>query len=57
MHPAISKAVGLGPGGTLIFPYIRRLGPFGGGHENFEFLFFFFFFLGGGDRKMNILGV
>ena len=31
-----------GGGGTLIFSYIRRLGPFFGG-QNFEFQYFFGF--------------
>ena len=43
--------------GTLIFSFIRRLGPFGG----FQIIFlFYYFFLGGGGgavRKMIILGV
>ena len=33
---------GGGGGGTLIFSYIRRLGPFFGG-QNFEFQYFFGF--------------
>ena len=36
--------------GTLIFTYIRRLGPFFG-VQNFEFQYFFLVF-----RKMNIFG-
>ena len=48
-----------GGGGTLIFSYIRRFGPFFWVH-NFEFQYFFFFFffffvvfffLGGGSEK------
>ena len=50
-----------GGGGTLIFSYIRRFGPFFW-VQNFEFQYFFFFFFffffggGGGVRKMNIFG-
>ena len=42
-------------GVTLIFSYIRRLGPFFG-VQNFEFQYYYFFFLGGGGgfRKMSI---
>ena len=43
-----------GEGGTMIFSYIRRLGPFfflGGGVQNFEFQYIF-----GGFRKMIIFG-
>ena len=52
-------------GGTLIFSYIRRFGPFLGCkilNFNIFFFFFFFFFLlllfffWGGVRKMNIFG-
>ena len=40
---------GGGGGGTLIFSYIRRLGPFFG-VQNSEFQYF------GGFRKLNIFG-
>ena len=40
-------------GGTLIFPYIRRLGPFLG-VQNLEFQYIFFWGGGGLFRKMNI---
>ena len=43
--------------GTLIFSYIRRLGPYwGGGGHNFDFPNYYFFFGGGAFRKMIILG-
>ena len=45
-------------GGTLIFSYLRRLGPFWG-IQKFEFQYLFFFSRGGGGggvRKMNIFG-
>ena len=45
-----------GGGGTLIFSYIRRLGPFFGS-KILNFNIFFSLFLGGGGfRKMNIFG-
>ena len=43
---------GKGEGGTLIFSYIRRLGPFFF-VQNFELQYFLW---GGGVRKMNIFG-
>ena len=46
--------------GTLIFSFIRRLGPFFGvQHFEFQYFFIFFFFFGGGGggfRKMIFLG-
>ena len=48
---------GGGEVGTLIFSYIRRLGPFFGLKIlNSIFIFFFFFGRGEGFRKMNING-
>ena len=44
-----------GGGGTLIFSYIRRLGPFLGLKIlNFNIFLLSFFLGGGGFRKMNI---
>ena len=57
----------LGEGGTLIFSYIRRLGPFFGlrilnfnirfgFRKNLNNIFFFFFFGGGGGYEEYFFG-
>ena len=42
--------------GTLIFSYIRRLGPFGGFQIIFLILLFFFLGGGGGGQKKDYFG-
>ena len=61
MHQMSDKSIPRGGGGTLIFSYIRKLGPFFGG-QIFEFQYFLGFsekliFFGGHPKIGLVLGV